>query len=74
MLAQAKSGKRLKNLHYIFEFLTRQSPANPLWERIPQFCEPANCSRSVKGKKKVRRKGIPGSESNDQRIGVIAAV
>ena len=36
-------------MHYIFEFLTPQSPANPLWERVPQNREPANCSRSVKG-------------------------
>jgi len=28
--------------------LMRQSPANPLWERLPQFYPPNNCSRSVR--------------------------
>ena len=38
----------MKNLHYIFEFLTPQSPASPLWERLQHFCQPDNCSRLVK--------------------------
>jgi hypothetical protein len=44
---QQKRRKRAKNLHYILEFLTPQSPARPLWERIQHFCRPDNCSRSV---------------------------
>jgi hypothetical protein len=44
-------------LHYIFKFLTPQSPANPLWERIQQNGELANCSRSVKGHGLLERDG-----------------
>ena len=52
-----------KMLHYVFEFLMPPSPANPLWERLPQMAIPLTAQNRLNLSNRADLSGVFGPDA-----------